>query len=1049
MSYIVRDINPDSKEDMEQLAAMFNDFDNSWPGGFTRGIPETAESVRHQLVSDSRLAILIVEGDGQFLGFCDLKAQAGDTDRAYIPLLGARLSHHGKGVGKMLLREMVRRVTEQGFRELTLGTWGGNLKAVPLYKKTGFHWVPETDVWMRNFLPSLFNSPAGRAFFADRDWYACHEREVVVAPDDNKWKGMKVYSYRFRAGDDHLSAVFDEASGGLTALETPTFAIACSVPTEEGATGETYPITWEIEARGGKPLEVVLLTETDTGLEVKAQERLVVTGEARITRDLKVAHDAKPRGEGERAHLIRSTLIIDGQPFVLETGVKIVRPVEIEFSDAPLLPGRPEKIRVTLRNNLEREISGTLFLETARGLENPAPAQAFTLLPRLKTQCEFTLTARETGLFQARLTLDAGTTRVTRPVAFQAFGGSALGWLDTEYSESAALAQPGLTARASLRGGHLTLSDGSVQAIDQNIAQLGPPFAGWRLRPPMMPTQVEITAGLTGLTTLAPSDEFPGLVVERSVTFLSSDVAKIQYRVRNTTAQPRTTQLRLRTNTERNGFVAAPTPDGMIREPMRCMGDFPQGDNDLLAQGASFTESWVAVEEGSQVCGLVWQEPVEARMEWARFPLLTFDTGEIAPYSAREIAPLYLVAGDGNWETVRNWWRQLIQEPGVFEEETPETHRVLEVTAEPSSPALIGAGSDAVNIAVTVRRGKPTEGQLTLRASSSPGGNAALFRPETGAFALGKVERGKPFTATTRVRVPDTPAAGFLEAAVEEKAQTHTFQVPIISLGTGSRLNITEAEGEIALDNGYMTLRFAPGFLGAMTALEREGVNHLYSAYPQSRPFVWANPWFGGVHPFLGWWMGEEALTRETFTGGPCERTGAQGFQWQGVRVACEPKHKDRRWLRVEVEYLTLPGSNVVAIVSRYTNKATARMTLQGGTALWTQVGGTRENSVAHWEREGTQESARRGGFGFEIFSKRWGAVENPATGDALLLIGANPKATVFMADMAEEGAHCGTVTTTTLEPLETRERVDWLVHTADRTQWDAYRALKETRALP
>src|SRR5437762_437943 len=107
MPYRVREVDPENRQDMERLAAMFNDFDNTWPGGFTRGIPETPEHVRESLLRNSKLAVCIVEDDAEFVGYCDLKAQKGQTDRAFIPLLGARLSHQGKGVGKMLLREMV------------------------------------------------------------------------------------------------------------------------------------------------------------------------------------------------------------------------------------------------------------------------------------------------------------------------------------------------------------------------------------------------------------------------------------------------------------------------------------------------------------------------------------------------------------------------------------------------------------------------------------------------------------------------------------------------------------------------------------------------------------------------------------------------------------------------------------------------------------------------------------------------------------------------------------------------------------------------------
>src|SRR5581483_10586221 len=322
MAYVVCDFNPEELRDAERLADMFNDFDSAWPGGFTRGMRETAERVQERFRQMRRLAMCVVESsEGEFVGYCDLEAQPGQTDLAYIPLLGARLSHHGKGVGKMLLRELVRRATEMGYRQVTLHTWPGNTKAVPLYKKTGFNWVPETNVFMRNFIPTALTIPAGKAFFANRDWYECLEREIVVAPDDVKWKGMQVYPYRFRDGDDFLNLIFDAASERLTALETPEYAVSCVIPVEEAPAGETVPITWEITPHGGRALEVALLTEAEDGLEVSVQERLHVDRETTLTHELRIAPDAQPRREGQTAHRVRSTLLIDGQPLVLETGV--------------------------------------------------------------------------------------------------------------------------------------------------------------------------------------------------------------------------------------------------------------------------------------------------------------------------------------------------------------------------------------------------------------------------------------------------------------------------------------------------------------------------------------------------------------------------------------------------------------------------------------------------------------------------------------------------------------------------------------------------------
>src|SRR5205085_6396527 len=122
--------------DAEKLAAMFNDFDSAWPGGFTRGTLETAAGIRERMGRTHRLAILVADDteSGDFVGYCDLDAQPGQKETAYVDLLGARLSVHGKGVGKALLLEAIRRSAEGGYREVTLNTWGGNTKAVPLYK---------------------------------------------------------------------------------------------------------------------------------------------------------------------------------------------------------------------------------------------------------------------------------------------------------------------------------------------------------------------------------------------------------------------------------------------------------------------------------------------------------------------------------------------------------------------------------------------------------------------------------------------------------------------------------------------------------------------------------------------------------------------------------------------------------------------------------------------------------------------------------------------------------------------------------------------------
>ncbi len=248
MSFHLRDVDPNDPRDAERLADMFNDFDSAWPGGFNRGVPDTADAARAQLGQARRLAICVVEHEGRFVGFCDLMPFPGDSERVYVNLLGVRLAYHGRGLGKMLLLEMVRRAVELGYRQLSLHTWAGNTKAVPLYKRAGFQWQPDSNVHMQNFIPAILAMPVGREFFAAVDWYACQERELKLEPDDLTWHGMPVYEYSFRRDKDFLRVWIDRAAERITAVETPAFLVGCAVPVEEAAAGEVCPIEWTLAA---------------------------------------------------------------------------------------------------------------------------------------------------------------------------------------------------------------------------------------------------------------------------------------------------------------------------------------------------------------------------------------------------------------------------------------------------------------------------------------------------------------------------------------------------------------------------------------------------------------------------------------------------------------------------------------------------------------------------------------------------------------------------------------------------------------------------------
>ena len=165
--------------DAAGVAKMWNESNEGWPGGFLPFIDFTAERIREKMRESDYIALFIALLGDEVVGYCSLAERSSDRNVSYIPLLNAHPKHHGKKIGKRTVLAAVLESIKRGFDRLDLHTWAGNTKAVPLYKKTGFFWVPDTDVYMQNFMPLVFQNHIARRFFDKHDWYATQIRDPV------------------------------------------------------------------------------------------------------------------------------------------------------------------------------------------------------------------------------------------------------------------------------------------------------------------------------------------------------------------------------------------------------------------------------------------------------------------------------------------------------------------------------------------------------------------------------------------------------------------------------------------------------------------------------------------------------------------------------------------------------------------------------------------------------------------------------------------------------------------------------------------------------
>ncbi len=179
-------LRPYRPEDSAAVAQMWNESKEAWPGGMYGNGEMTADVVRLLDAEADFVSLNLIELGDRIVGYCRVTADRAHPEYAYLELLNVSPDCHGKSFGRMLTLRAVRDAVDAKLRMFDIHTWPSNMKAMPLYKKTGFYWVPDSSVYMQNYVPQIVHLPAARAFFEEHDWYTSLVRTLDQEPDELK-----------------------------------------------------------------------------------------------------------------------------------------------------------------------------------------------------------------------------------------------------------------------------------------------------------------------------------------------------------------------------------------------------------------------------------------------------------------------------------------------------------------------------------------------------------------------------------------------------------------------------------------------------------------------------------------------------------------------------------------------------------------------------------------------------------------------------------------------------------------------------------------------
>lgn len=1039
MAIIIREYEP---QDAAAVARLYQASDPAWPDGFSDGLLYPADVIQRDVEGEKALNTYLAWADDKVVGFADIFDIPGQEKAAYLGLLNSDPAYHGRGVGRDLILKCIERCVELGYTRLHLETWQGNTRAVPLYKKTGFYWGPENTDWdeLQNYVPFLVTHPLTKPYFDRTPWYSAMQRELKLGLDDEKRNGALVFPYLFEGDAGTLRAVFDQKSKKLVELETPELLLSLATPRFEMVRGTEQTATLEVENRREEPLTVAVSAKGEDSVSATHYEVVSVGPGERRAVGIAVKTDDEKTGNGS----VQLSLLAGGHALEMAGTLKVVPQLELGLEPAspPLRPGVAETVTLNLRNRLEEPMEVALLASASGALAATLPDKEIQLEPGAVRGIGFPVAAAEAGAYQLlvspRITVGGKTDLLPALKADMAAAGT--GDVVVARGEGTAVYTEHFTLSLPKKGTGHTLSERRTgMSLTGTWLTAGPPY--W---PPALSEQeaevaVRESPGKAVVTLTQSFPEPKGLRFERTYTVHADGRVGVSYGLRNLGGEER--ELRVRQGLwgpENRRADCVPLAEGVVRG----QGGMPGWKWDGPGADTPFAARWSAVEGDPWTIGFLWPEEFKARSGGWNSVSLETPLARLAPGESRAFPEITLLPTLGGWEAVeREWQTRQGLEPRTSPELPAAGARVA-----PSPVVMLG---DAATAQVEARSLVPRRSDGAVRVSASEGFSVV---PESLSFQGVNVV-SQPTEEITIAREAREPGTGEIALDASFPYARGRFTAPVIALGSADgavRVEQAEDQGETVwrVENGWLSFGVRPSVLGSVYTLASPAGEQLYASFPEPRARHWGYPVYGGIQPILwerGGWHYDNLgrLQGLTLRAEPAEREGERGITWRGVRLWADLEHEALLGLRFEIAYLTVPGSNVLAIATALRSSGPARavrLALQVSPVKMPETPAIVLPDQSAYARAALRGDATlRGG--------RWVSVEYASDGRTLALVG-TPGGEVEAEDMGAEGSVLTGTWQTTVPCGGERETLNYVALAADRRQGALYASLGDSGGL-
>jgi GNAT superfamily N-acetyltransferase len=1053
------------REDASKLADLFNSFDKEglWPGGFTGGVPYTAERVLDSFpVSVKNISLLVSTHEGKFTGICTLHPHYEDPEAAYIGVFGAHPDYLGKKHGKALILRALQIATQNNLRRVDLDTWAGNLRAVPLYKKSGMFWIPETSVRMQDYIPGIRNFPLAKQFLTKYDWYSVQKRKLELAPDKIKLEEMDVFQYEFSKDSDILKVWIDRYGRSIMGIErtmnNERLSVVAKLKDHKVISGVEEGLVISIENSTKDGIQGSVFLSGFEGLNFTKhpkQSFTVKPGESLKLRSRFVVSPEVEIPDIERKQkTIRANLIINGELVPLEVGMRVLAPLEFTTQPDSIVtcPGTEGTIQLNIYNNSKDAFVGKVCMideqerlslkEHAVQVEIPSKSYAgFNV--KVKISSDQATSVIPLKLFAKGKIGDSEieTKIKTVHVKCLAPGGTVSYVGETRRGRAIIIENQSIMASMYLRGALLEITYKDFPSGPQKIWTrggfgVGPPFGF--IRPVYHDYElVERPEGLQLVLSRSHQDK-PGVKMIRTLTFyFGTSLIKDQIKVVNTNPEV-TYELNARIfgrafiGSEYSKLVV-PLDAGILEHETIA---FPVSESDLPTDPNKYAESWACFEDSVQnYCfGQIWSKDklFKIRARDGSYLLPEYKLGEIKPGESVSTSAFYYVIEKGNWQTIRRRYESLVGKR-LSPKETPQIRVKPLFDVKVADTVLFDSHELKTQLIVVNTRNKPATGKLTI---TPPEG----WKIQPSEVEIQNVTANKTFATDITITPPSDAELGVFSGTLSFSAPNQEICFPLhfclLSKQNQTSTEVTTKEEQdkniFKISNGLLQFKASADFAGCLYSLGKDSaLNQLGTSFPNIQTKVFLENYSGGIRSF---YMDDEfnfqksKTHEETFKAQPIE----EGL-WKGVQFNYETKKQEEmKGIRGSVAFLTLPFSNVVKVKRKFENPTSASFKFNN--CLWfsPNVGGVfQENDVIFPRGDKIFYFKRAEGFAVSSVEpeKGWAVVVNKNKKQSLGLIAGNTdRSTILSLDIGKTMLELFVISRVLLLPKETCEFEDFIV---------------------